>query len=246
MNIGLLECDHVSERFHHIAGDYREMFTRILNRHATHLTLKSFDVCHGEMPLSIDNCDAYLCTGSRFSVYDDLDWIQSLKSLVRRLHEAGKPYVGICFGHQLLVEALGGRVARTERGWGVGVHRIEVLQHESWMQPGQLNCRMQFMHQDQVEQMPEDSLLLGRSEHCPIAMFRLGDKMLGIQAHPEFTRAYGEALLLDRVDRLGARRVQEALASLTHETDEGIVTKWILEFLNRNEQDLETGRVPRP
>jgi GMP synthase-like glutamine amidotransferase len=236
MKIGLLECDHVLEKFRHIGGDYRDMFESLLARHAPQVVLRIFDVCNGEFPLSIDECDGYLTTGSRFSAYDDEDWIRELKAFVRRAHEAKKPFVGVCFGHQVLAEALGGKVARAEVGWGVGAHDVEIIRSEPWMEPEQSHCGLQYMHQDQVARLPEGGVALGRSDHCPVAMFRVGDSMLGIQAHPEFPKAYSEALLRDRIERIGRERVEAALASLDRPTDESIVTKWIIEFLGRRER----------
>ena len=234
MKIGLLECDHVLERFRHIAGDYPDMFAALFNRHAPHVALQSFDVCNGEFPPSLDSCDAYLVTGSRFSAYDDVGWIHELKNFTRRIHEAKKPFVGVCFGHQLIAEALGGRVARAETGWGAGVHDVEVIEREHpepWMRPEQSRCALQYMHQDQVDRLPEGGVVIGRSDHCPVAMFRVGDSMFGVQAHPEFPKAYSEALLLDRVERIGAERAKTALASLDQPTDESVVAMWIVEFL---------------
>jgi GMP synthase-like glutamine amidotransferase len=231
MKIGLLECDHVLDRFRHIAGDYREMFAALFDRHAPQIALQSFDVCNGEFPPSLDACDAYLTTGSRFSAYDDVDWIHTLKNFMRRIQEAKKPFVGVCFGHQILAEALGGKVSRAETGWGVGARSVEIIKTESWMLPMRSICALQYMHQDQVERLPEDGVVIGRSNHCPVAMFRVGDSMLGIQAHPEFPKAYSEALLLDRVERIGEERVKAALASLDQPTDESVVAKWIVEFL---------------
>jgi GMP synthase-like glutamine amidotransferase len=231
MKIGLLECDHVLERFQHIAGDYRDMFTALFARHAPHIDLRLFDVCNGEFPQPLDDCDAYLATGSRFSAYDDVDWIHALKDFVRRIHEEKKPFVGVCFGHQVLAEALGGKVSRSETGWGVGVHNVEVIRLEQWMQPEQSRCALQYMHQDRVERLPENGVVIGRSDHCPVAMFRVGDSMLGIQGHPEFPKAYSEALLLDRVERIGEERVKAALAGLDQPADESLVTDWIVEFL---------------
>jgi hypothetical protein len=69
-------------------------------------------------------------------------------------------------------------------------------------------------------------------------MFSVGDSMLGIQAHPEFPKAYSEALLADRVERIGAERVSAALASLVQSTDESVTSKWIVEFLERRKQKL--------
>ncbi len=233
MKIGLLECDHVLEQFRHVAGDYREMFAALFNRCAPQVTLQPFDVCHGEFPASLDVCEAFITTGSRCSAYDEVDWIQTLKDFVRQVRGAGKPFVGICFGHQVMAEALGGKVAKAESGWGAGIHEVELIRHEDWMRPEQANCRLQYMHQDQVVRLPADSVVLGRSDHCPVAVFRVGDSMLGLQAHPEFTSAYSEALILNRVERIGEAKARAALASLNQKTDEAVVVKWIVEFLSQ-------------
>lgn len=231
MKIGLLECDHVLERYRHIAGDYRDMFAALFERHAPDLKLQLFDVCNGEFPASTDACDAYLATGSRFSAYDDVDWIHALKGFVRRLRDEDKPFIGVCFGHQILAEALGGKVAKADKGWGVGVHNIEIGRHDFWMSPERRECALQFMHQDQVVRLPENGVALGGSDHCPVAMFRVGETMLGIQPHPEFTKDYCEALILDRVERIGEAKARAALSSLSRTTDEAVVAKWIAEFL---------------
>ncbi|MGZ5261330.1 MAG: hypothetical protein ACXWC0_27240, partial [Burkholderiales bacterium] len=99
MNIGLLACDDIPDRFLHIAGGYQDMFDALLRPYVPDLRFTRFDVCQGEVPATPDACDAYVCTGSRFSVYDERDWIEALKAYVRDVHDAGKTFVGICFGH---------------------------------------------------------------------------------------------------------------------------------------------------
>ena len=233
MNIGILGCDDVPERFKHIAGGYRDMFEALLAPHIPDLTLTWFETCKGEVPAAPDACDAYVCTGSRYSVYDNLEWIGTLNRFVQQVYDAKRPFVGICFGHQVLAQALGGEVSKSDFGWGIGVHEMQILQPEPWMEPQQTNCRLQYMHADQVQRMPEGSALLASAAHCPVAMFRVGETMLGIEGHPEFPAAYEEALLLARRERIGAERVDTALKSLATPTDEKIAGRWIANFIRR-------------
>jgi GMP synthase-like glutamine amidotransferase len=228
MKIGLLECDHVAEEFSHISGTYPEMFKVLLPE----IEFAVFDVCNGKFPDSIDECEAYICTGSRQSVYENIEWIKQLKDFVFQLHKNQKLFVGICFGHQILAEALGGKVLKSEGGWNVGVHEFEMISKENRMTPFQPKFNLLMMCQDQVVEMPENSRLLAQSKDCSIAMFSVGESMLGIQAHPEFSKKYEKALMLDRIDRVGEFRVQKALESLEKSIDKDLIATWIFNFIN--------------
>jgi GMP synthase (glutamine-hydrolysing) len=229
MRIALLECDHVDDRFRDVAGDYRDMFARLLEPHG--VTLEPVDVCNGELPAGPGDFDGYVCSGSRRSAYDDLPWIHDLAGFVARVADAGVPFVGICFGHQVLAHALGGEVRRADSGWGVGPHETVVGREEPWMAPHLVRPRLQYMHQDQVVRLPDGGTVLAATDHCPVAMLGVGDRMLGIQGHPEFGRAYVEALLRARADRIGADRVDAACRELAGPTDEDAVAAWIVAFL---------------
>lgn len=231
MRIGLLECDHVEGRLRDITGGYREMFQALLAPHIPGLTFSYYDACHGALPPAPDACDAYVCSGSHYSVYDAREWIAPLEVFLRELQQARKPFVGICFGHQMLAQALGGEVGRAVQGWGVGVHEMSIVRQEPWMQPERPACRLQYMHADQVRKLPGGSTVLGCSEHCEVAMFRVGDSMLGIEGHPEFTAAYNEALIRARIGQIGATRAESALAGVNQPTDSGVVGRWMAEFL---------------
>lgn len=227
MHIGLLECDDVVGRFPEIEGGYRDMFAALL----PHASFSYYEAHRGELPRAPDECDAWLCTGSKYSVYEPHAWIERLSAFIRGVRDAGRPFVGICFGHQMLAHALGGKVAKSPYGWGVGVLEVDILTHEPWMQPPLPALRLHHMHQDQVERLPPGAVVLGRSNHCEIGIFRAGTRMLGIEAHPEFTTAFSGALIRARREHIGEQRADQALASLSQSTDAPTVAKWISAFL---------------
>ena len=226
MKVGLLECDDVVGRFPELKGGYREMFAALL----PDFSFRYYEAHRGELPSSAAECDAWMCTGSKYSVYDGTRWIADLAAFIRAIE---KPYVGICFGHQMLAHAMGGEVAKAKQGWGVGVLPLEILKSEPWMDPPTRSVRIQHMHQDQVQKLPEDSVLLGRSAHCEIGMFRVGESKLGIEGHPEFTVEYGAALIRARENQIGERESKRALESLRGKTDGRTVGRWIERFLKR-------------
>ncbi|MCB0571101.1 MAG: hypothetical protein KDC66_15110 [Phaeodactylibacter sp.] len=229
MKIGLLECDHVTPAFRHIAGDYSDMFQALLPA----LAIEPYDVCNGHFPESVQACDAFICTGSRHSVYDDIGWIHQLKAFFRQMREARTPFVGLCFGHQMMAEALGGSVAKAEVGWCVGVHDFSVSETAGWMQPQQPAYKLLMLCQDQVVALPPDSRLLASAADCPVGMYQIGDHMLGIQAHPEFSKAYVEAVIRNRIQRIGEEKARVAIASLEQPLDTETIVQWILQFLKQ-------------
>ncbi len=226
--IGLLVCDHVAAEFREIAGDYPDMFADLMGG----VELVRYDVAAGEVPSDPTVCDGWLATGSRLSVYDDEQWISELVEFVRRVDAARVPFVGVCFGHQLIAEALGGRVAKAPGGWGVGARVARVVVGEPWMQPSASEFRVLYSHQDQVTALPPGGRVLAVAEHAPVAMLAVGDHLLGIQGHPEFAPAYARALLESRRGRrIPVDVADAALASLDASLDRGLVAAWMLAFL---------------
>jgi GMP synthase-like glutamine amidotransferase len=231
IRIGLLECDHVDERYRAIAGDYDDMFAALLSPVAPDAILVRYDAVAGVLPDAPDECDAWLATGSRYSAYDDRPWIDDLCAFVRDVHDDGVPFVGVCFGHQVLARALGGEVVKAPSGWGVGGHRLNLAAHEPWMNPPVESCSLLFMHQDQVVRLPQEGIALAFTEHCEVAMFRVGRSMLGIQPHPEFDAPYVDALLVAREKHIGVEKTAVARASLATPPDNGLMAQWIARFL---------------
>lgn len=225
MKVGLLECDDVVGRFREVKGGYREMFAALLPG----FSFRYYEAHRGQLPASPVECDAWISTGSKYSVYEKHRWIEELAAFIRATE---KPFVGICFGHQMLAHAMGGEVARAKQGWGVGVLGVEILRQEPWMDPPMKNLSIQHMHQDQVQKLPKNSVLLARSGHCEVGMFRVGESRLGIEGHPEFTVEYGAALINARRAQIG-EQAGRALSSLKEKSDGPIVGRWIERFLKR-------------
>ncbi|MCE7058703.1 glutamine amidotransferase-related protein [Dyadobacter sp. CY343] len=230
MQVGLLECDHVREDLLHIAGDYRQMFPALFMQVAPDWEFTFYDVCNGNFPKSVAECDLYICTGSKFSVYDEEDWIFRLKDFVKEINRSGRKYAGICFGHQMLAEALGGKVEKGSPGWCVGVHEFSLIRSAEWIDPQKNHFNLLMMCQDQVVRMPEGSVLLAQTPDCPVGMFQVGGNMIGIQAHPEFPKRYNQALMELRVERVGEEKVNSGIASLALPTDELLIAGWIKNF----------------
>lgn len=214
--IGLLECDHIDERFRSIGGDYFDMFERLLPA----VDLVRYDTIGGVLPASADECDGWIVTGSRHSSFEDVGWIVRLRAFVASVHDAGTPFVGICFGHQVLAHSTGGRT-EPAGAWGVGAH--DIVEGDP--------ARLLYMHQDQVVALPPDGEVLGSTDHCANAVIRVGASMLGIQAHPEFPAEYEAALLEARRSRIGHDAVEAALASLAAPRDEDVAAGWMLRTL---------------
>ncbi|MGK2950467.1 MAG: glutamine amidotransferase-related protein [Acidimicrobiales bacterium] len=231
LRIGVLEADHVGERYRHIAGGYGDMFRAMIVAADPTVEIEVHDVIHGPLPADPRQCDAWMITGSAASVYDPAPWIEALSDLVRALHDASVPTVGICFGHQLLAQALGGRTERAATGWGVGALPMDITAAEPWMTPPLTTATLLYSHQDQVTELPPGARLLATAAHCPVAMFAIGDDLVGIQAHPEFGSAYLRALLEDRVDPIGEAETAAAIASLDQERDDAAVARWLLRHI---------------
>ncbi len=230
MKIGLLRCDKVLNELLPIAGDYPEAFENIFSAYARDISLQVYDVLNGEYPDTLDECHGYITTGSKSSVYEKEKWITDLLGFIKSLYTHNIKFVGICFGHQLIAEALGGKCAESENGWGIGVKQVKIVKKKTWMQPELESYNLLVSHVDQIVKLPPDNEVLGTNDHCPNSMFTVGDRFLGIQAHPEFTPAYAEALMLSRIDRIGADMVATARESLSMELHIGAITCWIRNF----------------
>lgn len=231
MRVVLLQTDNVLEQFQPDHGDYPAMFSAVLD--APDLEVQVVDVRQGTPPPG--SGDAYVITGSRHSVYDDLPWIPRLAQFLRTEIDAGRKVVGICFGHQLLAHFFGGEVRPAPVGWEVGVKETEILAPQAWMNPAAPTFNLISSHKDQVQRLPDGAVLTARSPFCPVAGFAMGDNVITFQGHPEFRKGYSQALMAHRRELLGEEKYSDGIRSLDRPTDESLVGRWILGFLRSGE-----------
>lgn len=232
MRIGLLVCDHVHPRFRHISGDYPDMFADLFAAQPG-AEIVPYDLVASAQP-DLRECEAWLTTGSAASVGDEEPWIERLMELVRQAHATGTPFFGVCFGHQMIARALGGRVARSPHGWGVGVKEVTVWERAAWMEPARSSFLVLNSHRDQVTELPPSATVLAGNDHCPVGMLTVGERMAGMQGHPEFTPAYAQALMEWRVERgiLPPEVAEAARPTFQLAPDRELLAGWIARFLS--------------
>lgn len=231
MKVGILQCDDVLDDLQPEFGNYPQMLQRLFRGVDPDLEFPVYDVRKGDYPDRIDACAAYITTGSRHGVTDGLAWVAELENFIRTLDAGQRTLVGVCFGHQAMVTALGGTVERSPQGWAIGVTFNEVRRREPWMDPFATDFGLVASHQDQVTRLPDGVRVVAGSAFCPYFMLQRGTHFLGIQGHPEFSRDYSRALMLKRQGVIPAERLQEGLASLASEVDDQRVARWLLNFI---------------
>ena len=209
-------------------GSYPDMFAELLG---AGFEIETFDVQKGGLPERAGH-GAYLVTGSPAGVYDPFPWIAPLQQFIR--DAGGAKMIGVCFGHQVMAQALGGEVIKSPKGWAAGLNRYDVVHPEPWTN-GERQVAIPASHQDQVVVQPPNTEVVARSDFTPFAALAWRDRpAISFQFHPEFSVGYAKALIEMRYDRVNDP--DSALASLDAPNDNQVVASWIRNFLNGERQ----------
>ncbi len=184
MKIGILQSGHLPDEFSDSLGDYEQMLRRLLG--GRDYEFITWNVVDDVFPDSVDEADGWLVTGSKHGAYEDLPWIPKLEALIRDIRDSGSPMVGICFGHQVIAQALGGKVIKYPDGWALGLQDYDF---------GGETLKLNAWHQDQVVELAEGSKAVATNDFCANAAIAYGDQIFTVQAHPEFEAEAIEGLI---------------------------------------------------
>lgn len=212
---------------------YPAMFAALLSGVDATLSFETVALVDGEALPAPSSCEAVLITGSPAGVYDQTPWMDPLRAFIRDAFATGTPMVGVCFGHQIIADAMGGDVRKSEKGWGVGRHTYEVTGARGWMDGAGPTVSLSVSHQDQVITPPAGAVTLARSAHTDHAILAYdGAPVMSLQGHPEFSDAFVAALYSARRGKsLTDAQVDGAIASLASREDSALVGRWMARFL---------------
>ena len=200
MKIGILLVGRASEDLVDKYGTYAEMLINLINSDEKLFEFKTFNILDGIFPLNHNDCDGWIVTGSPHGVYEEHSWIPIVSQLIKDIYDNKLPIFGVCFGHQLIAQALGGNVEKSTKGWGLGLHTYQINNKTNYMGNLSSEVTLNICHQDQVLSPPNGATVYAKSDICENAGFYIKDKVLTMQAHPEFLVDFIKALLTARRD----------------------------------------------
>lgn len=236
MRVTIIETGRAPGRLSEDFPRYPDMFISLMREADANLAFDTVALLDGAALPSPSACEAILITGSPFGVYDDTPWMNPLRAFIRDAFAARRPMIGVCFGHQIIADAMGGDVRKSPKGWGLGRHTYRIVEHRGWMPEATPSVSLSVSHQDQVIAPPPGAVTLASSAHTDHAMLAYRDApVISIQGHPEFSDTFVSALYSARRGKtLTDEQVDTAIASLSAPEDNVRVASWFARFLRES------------
>jgi GMP synthase (glutamine-hydrolysing) len=198
-------------------GDYEAWFARVLGEACTFELHNGFEAPRCPATRSVRGYDGLLITGSPRSLVEPEPWMDDAAGFVRDAAQAGVPVLGVCFGHQLLGHAFGGRVRLNPNGWEVGTVEVELTdegQRDPLYAGLPARLRVNQSHRDEVWELGEARRLAG-GDHTANQSLAVGAHVRGVQFHPEMNGKVVRRLIHHRrliLDEDAARRGRDVRA----------------------------------
>lgn len=232
MKLTILETGRPPEALRGAHADYPAMFEALFAGVDPNLSFETVAVLDGAALPDPARLQGVIITGSSAGAYENHAWIPPLEAFIRAAAAARTPQVGICFGHQIMAQALGGRVQKSDKGWGVGRHEYHLVANTPWGAAPPLSFAIAASHQDQVIEPPASARVIARSDHTEFAGLHYeAHRALSFQGHPEMSADFTTALVSSRRGRIGEALADQAVESLQASLDSALVAEWIVRFL---------------
>lgn len=236
MKITLIQPTEMPGQLGRRFGPYHTQLERMLAGRG--FTFETVKLSEGAKLPDPARLDATLIMGSGAAVYDpSYDWMGPLRDYVRAVYAARIPMAGICFGHQIMAEALGGEVRRSDRGWGLGRHVYSVVARPATMSGNRMHLAISCSHEDQVVVPPKDAQTFLSSSFTPYAglLYRNG-AAVSLQAHPELDDEYAIALVECHRGKIPDEVIETAIGSFGRPSDSTEMASYLGSFLQQAEQ----------
>jgi GMP synthase-like glutamine amidotransferase len=204
------------------------MFRNLFDSVHSDTEYEIFDVREEIYPRTLNNDDIYLIPGSNAGAYDDTLWVQTLIKFIRKMYMENVKIAGVCFGHQIIAQALGGKTEKAVQGWGAGVRTSNIIDSKAIAYFPDKTMNLHYNHHDQVTELPPQAVCFAQSDFCPYEGFYINNRIITFQGHPEYTADYSRYLLLNHSDDEPEDVKLKALDSLSLKVDSLSAAKWIL------------------
>ena len=236
ITLGILETGIIDDHLTRIHGTYPDMFVKMYQAQDPSVIFKFYNVIENHYPQNIDECDAYLITGSKSDSFSNEPWVETLRQYICTLYNQSKSLIGVCFGHQVIAIALGGMAGRSNKGWGIGVYNSKIEQSVQqqklpWLESQYQSFNLLVSHQDQVSQIPPNATLLASNDFCHNSAYYIEDKVLCFQGHPEISPGFARGLMALREGIIPKDVYQQGLDSSELPLQADAVTRWMLNFI---------------
>ena len=211
MRIGIIETGKPSATLEELFGDYPFMFEQLIGATLGDASFFTKCIVSGEKTGAPEQADGWLITGSRHGAYDRQPWIEPLEEFIRECFAKSKPMIGVCFGHQIIAQAMGGKVQKSNKGWAVGPEKYNISNKPDWMTHLSKTYTSHAIHQDQIIEIPKNATVISSSGFCEFAGLLYGNpdapNAITVQSHPELSDGF--------VKKIGAERLAKVVPEHT-------------------------------